>query len=300
MEKYVYIHGVVAEGLPWRKPVSDYKALRNGLSSVLERSAAAPLPRLSDSVTVHWGLDTSAAEETRTLAQAQKNIAARIAAVDVPADWFGFSPLKFLPLRAPVRKLLQAGWADIVYYVGKEGKPRVRSLVWNNILDQVGTDEEVDLTIISHSAGTLIAIDLLYWVFGPGRRSRMGRSGMPSREQFEAAKQNWRIRRLVTLGSPIAPLLVRSAEVADILAGSDTARLDATRLGLGLTTHSGHDPVWLNVWDKDDILSFPVAPFYEGARVIDLYPDHGDSLGYSHLTYWKAHKVHRALAQHWA
>ena len=299
MEQYVYIHGVVAEQERPVKHTKQYEAIRNGIDRELRKRDGDPLPAIGDSVTVEWGWDTPDAGETRTLAIAQGVIADRVKTA-TPRDRTGFTSLVFAPAVQPVRDLIMFGWSDIVYYVGKRGKRRVRSLVWNQILEQIDTDQNVDLTIICHSAGTLIAHDFLYWVFSGDRDDpdEIVEQGIdPSK--VAAASRNWRVRRLVTFGSPISPLMVRSAHVTDKMAASPSARLDATKLGLGRSAHSGETPVWLNVWDRHDVLSYPVRPFYAGANIVDLYPDHSDSLRNSHKAYWTASSVHHDLAEHW-
>ncbi len=138
------------------------------------------------------------------------------------------------------------------------------------------------------------------WLFSKKRDdvADLDRAGL-NKQQVSEARKRWRIRRFVTFGSPISALMVRSAGVADIMASSRTAKLDASDLGLGRRSHSGKRPVWLNVWDRHDVLSYPVAPFYEGADVVDLYPDHSDSLLGSHEAYWGSVAVHRTLADNW-
>ncbi len=298
MEKYVYIHGVITEQDRTEKHTRQYEAIRNGIDRELRKRGGDPLPEIDTSVTVEWGWDTPDAGETRKLAVAQSVIANRVKTA-TPRDRTGFTSLLFAPAIQPVRKLIMFGWSDIVYYVGKRGKKLVRSLVWNQILDQIDTDQDVDLTIICHSAGTLIAHDFLYWVFSGDRDdNEIVEQGIDP-AKVAAAALNWRVRRLVTFGSPISPLMVRSAHVTDTMAASPSARLDATTLGLGRLAHNGETPVWLNVWDRHDVLSYPVRPFYEGANIIDLYPDHSDSLRNSHEAYWTASSVHHDLAEHW-
>ncbi len=298
MERYVYIHGVVTDKSRRSKHTGQYAALRNGVSQELRRRGRPELPRLSQSVTVEWGWGTRQAGNTASLARAQRNLADRVEAA-TPRDRTGFTSAVFAPAIGPVRDLLMLGWSDILYYVGKGGKQRVRALVWNEILNKVGTSEKVDLTIISHSGGTLIAHDLLYWIFSGDRDDEMDAPGMPDPAAFAAAKRNWRVRRMVTFGSPLAALMVRSAGVADIMARSRTAKLDGRKLGLSRRAHSRERPVWLNVWDRHDVLSFPVEPFYKNVDAVDLYPDHSDSLLGSHDAYWSASSVHKVLAQNW-
>ena len=168
MEQYVYIHGVVAEQDRPANHTRQYEALRNGIDRELRKLGGDPLPAIHASVTVEWGWDTPDAGETGKLAVAQSVIANRVKTA-TPRDRTGFTSLLYAPAVQPVRKLIMFGWSDIVYYVGKRGKKLVRSLVWNQILDQIDTDQDVDLTIICHSAGTLIAHDFLYWVFSGDR-----------------------------------------------------------------------------------------------------------------------------------
>ena len=298
MEQYVYIHGVVAERDRLTNHTKQYEAIRNGINQELSTRGGGSLPEIADSVKVEWGWDTPKAGDTATLATAQKAIADRIEAA-TPRDRTGFTSLLFAPAIQPVRRIIMLGWSDILYYVGKDGKKRVRSLVWNQILDEIDTNQDVDLTIICHSAGTLIAHDFLYWVFSSDRNHpAMVEQGIDP-AKVTAAAANWRIRRLVTFGSPISPLMVRSAHVADKMAKTPPELLDATTLGLGQLAHSGEIPIWLNVWDRHDVLSYPVAPFYNGANIIDLYPDPSDSLISSHEAYWSAARVHRELAENW-
>ena len=76
----------------------------------------------------------------------------------------------------------------------------------------------------------------------------------------------------------------------------DSRRRD---LGLNRLTHAGGDPRWLNVWDRHDVLSYPVRPFCHGGEIVDIYPDHSDSLLGSHEAYWTSPAVHRRLAEEW-
>ncbi len=298
-EHVVYIHGVVAERSRTRSHTEQYRQMRDGISAELVRNGGAELPSIDDSVTVEWGWNTPDAGRTATLTVAQNNIQGRLE-MATPRDRTGFRDLLLSRAVRPVRDLLTLGWADIAYYIGREGSRRVRDVVWNEILRSVGTDHDVDLTIVSHSAGTLIAHDLLYWLYSGERDgiADLDRAGL-DQGRVERARERWRIRRFVTFGSPISALMVRSAGVADIMASSETAKLDASDLGLGRPSHSGKPPVWLNVWDRHDVLSYPVAPFYEGADVVDLYPDHSDSLLASHEAYWRSTVVHRILAENW-
>ena len=214
------------------------------------------------------------------------------------SDRTSFSALLLAPAIEPVRGLIQHTWADIVHYVSEKGKARIRNVVWGRMLELIDPHEPTDLTVIGHSAGSLIAVDLLFWLFSHQRDdpAELRAMGLDP-DEVEAAHTNWRVRRLVTFGSPIAALLIRSTAVTDILA--DDGTLDAADLGLATRCHDGRMPLWLNVWDRHDVLAYPVEPFYTGAEIHDLYPDHSDSLLGSHEAYWHADRVHRIVAEAW-
>ncbi len=121
-----------------------------------------------------------------------------------------------------------------------------------------------------------------------------------SAEDWSLAEANWRLRRLVTMGSPLGPLLVRMPGFVQRLAHQPAPWLDPTDIGLGVQAHSGALPLWLNVWDRHDIVSYPVSGIYGGGdRIRDLYPDISDWPPKAHTRYWKSRKVHRALARFW-
>lgn len=248
---------------------------------------------------MEWGWDTETAGSTATLETAQRSIHDRIDEA-TPRDRTSISSLLFAPAIDPVRMLLTLGWSDLIYYVGEKGKLRTREVAWGEIFRRIGVDWSTDLTIIAHSAGSVIALDFLFWLFSGKRDAAMlALDELPDEVSLTKARENWRIRRFVTFGSPIAPLLVRSAEVVDILAGPGRPALSVEPLGMTRLGHDGREPLWLNVWDRHDVLSYPVEPFYTGGKVVDLYPDPSDSLLGAHDAYFEARAVHAMLAEHW-
>jgi hypothetical protein len=282
---FVYIHGVVGRSAgPHRK---EYRATQRGLAA-----AGVAVPSVDDSVQVEWGWPTPAARKTGELAIAQERLAMAIAQSPGGDHLTGF-------LVDPLRELIQYAWADLVYYATPEGEYHARHDVWSQILDLAPTDEVVDLTIISHSLGTLIAHDFLFHLFS-GKRRAQRRAVCGTEELWDIAEANWRLRRLVTLGSPFGPLTIRRAGFVEMLTSQSGPWLDPADIGLDRAAHSGAAPIWLNVWDRHDISSFPVAGIYDaGDRVRDLYPDHSDWPPRAPGRYWKSRKVHKALAEFW-
>jgi hypothetical protein len=294
VETVVYIHGVVGERRRTQSHRTQYQAMHLGLEEY-----GATLPSFSEAIQVEWGWDTTHAGATRSLGKAQRVIYDRVKAA-APRDRTGLGSLIFAPAVDPVRDLLTLGWSDIIYYVGSAGKERTRNVVWGEVFRHIGADWQTDITLITHSAGTLIAHDFLFWLFSGERDEELQKLDiMPGTDDVAMARQNWRIRRFITLGSPLAPTLVRSGELVDTLAARGSQKISMAPLGLAQRTHSGSDPVWLNVWDRHDVLSYPVAPFYTDGKVMDLYPDHSDSLLGAHDAYFESRSVQRLLAEHW-
>ena len=104
-----------------------------------------------------------------------------------------------------------------------------------------------------------------------------------------------RLRRLYTFGSPITPLILRSNTLLKIFA--EEKCLDPREIGI-LQDDELKNPRWINFWDKDDIISFPVRPLYGNPTSIkDAYPDVSDRLSKAHTAYWGNKKLARQIAE---
>jgi len=282
---FIYIHGIVGRSAgPHRK---DYRAIQKGLAR-----AGIDIASVDESVQVEWGWPTPKAPKTGELAVAQERLAAALTQSPRGDRLTGF-------LVNPLRELIQYGWSDIVYYATPEGEYHARHDTWSQILERVPLDREVDLNIISHSLGSLLAHDFLFHLFS-GRRRTQRRAICGSEDTWTAAEVNWRLRRLVTLGSPLGPLAIRAPGMVDRLSIESGPWLDPQDIGLDRPAFSDAMPIWLNVWDRHDVVSFPVSGLYDaGDRVRDLYPDFSNWPPRAHGRYWKSRKVHRALAEFW-
>jgi hypothetical protein len=284
MEAVVYVHGIV--GREYGSHRADYSAFRNGLTK-----QGVALPELTDSVLVEWGWPAPAAQETGLLAQAQQELGSLVEAARQRDTWTR-------PLMRPLRELVFYGWADIAYYLDNGGKEHARNVVWTSILRSYPTDASIDLTFIGHSAGSLLLHDFLFFLFSGSRdhvRDKFARNC-----DWEGAARNWRVRRVVSLGSPLTPLLVRSSHLVRQIAAGPGPWLEARDIGFDRAAYDGSLPIWLNVWDRHDILSYPVEGVYDApGRIRDLFPDHSDRPDKAHNRYWSSSKVHKALAEHW-
>ena len=173
----------------------------------------------------------------------------------------------------------------------------------------------ISLTLIGHSAGSVVAFDFLFYLFftNPGNRhryidpARPGATGAMNelkKLRSLAQRDRLRIRRLITFGSPITPLACRSDSVLQLLA--DNRQLDPAQYGLdrnppGFDRLTG--PRWINLWDKDDAIAWPVEPLMKSTGrappVEDIYVDVSDSTLSAHEAYWRSSRVHKVIAEHW-
>jgi hypothetical protein len=283
----VYIHGLVPRD-PF--PHTDgYRAFHEGIRA---RGVALPEFDGPDVIETEFWWPAGGGLESAGLSTAQAAIGALMPTGRHRTD------LLTAGLMRGVRELLQYTWSDAFFYAAPEGKRRTRTDLWTQILDAVPFDTDVDLTFVAHSGGTLVAVDFLFYLFSGERTDE--RTEFADRERWERAQAHWRIDRLVTMGSPLAPLVVRSVDLVDRFAADPEFRLDPASIGFDDQAHRGRAPRWLNVWDVHDIISFPVAGLYgDDTRIRDLYPDVGDWPGSVHGRYWSDTGVHRVLATHW-
>jgi hypothetical protein len=330
-ETIIYFHGV-SNDRDGRSHEPEYRALHQGIR---RHNPAFPETFLG----IEWGWNSTGearptGHELLTAAQAQLGRRA-IDAVEHARD-FTLNPARLIT--SQLRPLLMFGFADVFYYVSNAGKNDVRRAVARQIMDHLnpGADARISLTLLGHSAGAVVAFDLLFHLFydPPVRRDRppAGASTADASDQsgahtfirpedtarpVDAAATiaalrrlrdlaragRLRIRRLITFGSPISLLAYRSNALLAILARGD--RVDAALHGLtrspdGFGAPLGN-PRWINLWDKDDLIAWPAEPMMSDAGTVvrDEYIDVADGLGRTHDAYWTSARVHQRIAEQW-
>jgi hypothetical protein len=117
------------------------------------------------------------------------------------------------------------------------------------------------------------------------------------------------VRRLFTFGSPISMTAYRADSLLSILArdagGDRSNRIDGAHYGLTRNDPAFgpalQGPRWVNLWDKDDPIAWPVEPLLRqgGREVVDVYLDVSDSVAKVHGEYWRSGKFQRELAARW-
>lgn len=229
--------------------------------------------------------DSSEAHALLSSAQAELGTRA-LRAVDEQDD-FLINPARLVV--QGIRRLMIHGFSDMFYYVSQDGKRSVREAVSRQILshasirEAVAADDRISITLVGHSAGSVIALDLLYYLFHrvEDRANReageydflAGSNGEMAHLRSElselqdmARRGQLRIRSLITFGSPITAVAMRSNSVVRIFHGK--GRLHPVDYGL-LAEPEGFDaalsgrPRWLNIWDADDTFAWPVTPLFD-------------------------------------
>ena len=295
----VFIHGITTARQPGSHE-KQYGELRHIIDQALMKHGKRPFAEASIEVEWGWGLYEYREDEFnmhRYLATAQRLLGEQVSGASRGRRDITLSPTR--KAHQIVREILIRGFSDIFYYVSNDGETSIREDIFNELCYKINErDKEhkaVSLTIFAHSAGTIIAHDLLYHLF----REKEGEDvEMMSIVRRLVKQGRVRIRRFYTMGSPLIPLAFRADSLlAKIMKGE---KLHPETLGLrqkdGLS-----NPRWVNFWDQDDIISYPLAFLYETVDsepvVEDRYIDIGDIFPGVHEKYWNSRKLADYVAQ---
>ena len=318
IEVPIFIHGVnlgtdrvIGEG-------SFYSELKHGL----DRAAGESLfDWPGQAIEINWGWNTGEPQQSldRHLADVEHmvcNLAEEDCNNHSDPTWNPLRPLAYMQ----IRRAFLTGFADMFYCVSGEGEAIVRDTVFGTICrrllailaDPENRDAGVSLTFFTHSAGSVIAHDLLYHLFGPRSRRRtvdMSRGVTELRTLslgIGRTRVRVRVRKFFTLGSPLTPLVYRAGDALGRLAvrrvdesipHEDKARIfEPSDIGLNRSyEQSLRSPRWINFYDKDDVIAFPVEMFYKKldgeAMVVDHYVKLGSWFPDVHNNYWSSPQV---------
>lgn len=296
-EVIIYIHGITPSPDP-KLHKENFNSFENLLCSALEkRGKNYPAQR----VEVEWGFELpSISTKDKILAEVERYLYQQ---VDEIADkhWdFTINPTRFI--YNAIRKNFLLGFSDMFYYVSEDGKAEVRQNVFNTLLDNLPDlkdDEVFNFTIVSHSAGSVIMHDVLYILFGGSSDSYLKeRTEIDKLEKVQRYAQNGQlfIKCFITLGSPITPMIVRSGKLLEMIHNDEKLALDSIGIRKG---PGGENSKWLNFWDKDDVISYPVEFLYQNPSGLleDHYVDISDSFPDVHNAYWSSKKIAEIVAE---
>lgn len=186
-------------------------------------------------------------------------------------EYRGTIPPKFDKQIGFGRYFLTVFLGDVVAYSSTQGERILRNHVYRQ-LDRILSKGTKSVSILAHSLGSIIAYDYLF-----DKRLQTGRRGQ--------GRGRPHVKHFFTTGSPIALFLLRKTNVK-----INIAALVKDPIGLHRTTGS-----WLNFWNHQDVLAYPLERFFPGI-VTDHLVDTGSLIFNSHLGYWHNRQVAEAVA----
>lgn len=320
---------------------NEYMALRSGISQRIKDDAKQASWDQAVHCFTEWGWEYQESDAanlgaSHRLADAQHELGQRVLRAIKDAYW-----IKFIPL--PIRKLTLYGMSDIFYYVSHDGRASIRARICHQIASQLRDilDEpsiNISLTLLGHSAGSVIALDLVSYLFtddelfmeelieqarnlekskADAEKQRRSEGGLYRKidaviddsldfveglMKLKSAKNDGRLtlKSLVTMGSPVSMMALRSdRRIKDLAYGGSRVSLES--LGLKSSSDEREDDCWINIWNKSDPISFPVKPMMEESNLVKDFCVRVLSLNPIkwHTGYWSSKKVQRLLARKW-
>lgn len=296
LEVPIFIHGIS----PDKFPTSGEAEYRQLLKLVKEKLTKYPDKKLSgEPIFVTWGVPTKLASGSTNqyLAQVERAIQEKV------KEKMGSAYSNPFGLTGYVRDLLFFGISDLFYYISADGEKDLRKHIFNHISKAIQTmdkenDDYISLTIFGHSAGSVIAHDLLYHMFSSKEHTSEEGS---LEDEMDALRKiikggRLRIRRLYTFGSPISLLILRATALVDKFrkGGLLIPHEIGLMMGDNLST-----PRWVNFWSRHDLASYPVDFLY--ANENELIEDHEISSSISpksaHTGYWTSDEMAEYVAK---
>jgi hypothetical protein len=315
----VFIHGITPAPEP-----SQQSSLYTEFLTRMQRAFTASQQKVPDNIiNLYWGFNPHPNTESsgdHLLAPVERRLFQMIQEEQDRTAGIELNP--FALIYRQIRKLFILGFADMFYYVSTQGKAQVQVRIFDSFLSQLPElkdNERYSFTIISHSAGTVIMQDLLYTIFGRNatdplpqsyaREHAKRPSAEPAPYSLEqlrdlAADARIRIKCFVTLGSPIAPMIVRHQDVVEHIHNSGKAEIGKLSLhDIGIRPSVVHaDSKWLNFWDIDDVVSYPSEFLYDNKRkmLMDFrVRNAGLFTQDAHNHYWFSDDVARLISVHY-
>lgn len=160
-------------------------------------------------------------------------------------------------------KIINLGVSDMIYYCGVEGEKAIRSYVYKEILQAVGSDkysshDEIRLHLTGHSLGITLAHDFLYGLFGKNPDFCLTNADSEACQLFEKWRGNKRLvlGSLSAMASQLPILVMRRQKLVDLFFSG--GELDPQEIGI-----LGGKTRWKIFYDADDILGFKTKGLYK-------------------------------------
>jgi len=311
LEIPVFIHGLTEE----REPDSHYKSFLTLLNNVNKYLRQEKKPPFSEPpITVEWGFDLSPSKD-KYLARVEALVADRVSDAIKKASDFTVNPMR--NVASIIREKFLFALPDAFFYISDEGEKIIRRNIFNKLADETlsraggnnNPNKKISLTIFGHSMGSIIAHDFLFHLFrekeirGWENKVKILRRDLV---QTQAARDGsvgesrLRVRRLFTFGSPISLSIFRTQKLIDII--NSNQKIGVKELGFQPDQELGF-PRWVNYWDKDDVISYPLAFLYETfgeTKVVeDKNVDVSDLVSSAHGKYFESEEMAKDMASVW-
>jgi hypothetical protein len=289
MEIPVLIHGITPELDPHGN-TQEYDLLIRKINAALVRHGKRPFS--SRRIYVEWGWQSGqSTQKDRYLAELEQKVLS-----GVQRELSGVNDFTLNPIRLaykPLRELFILGVPDLFYYLSADGEKALRRHVFDFVAKKIreltrNPKTRLSLTFFGHSAGSVVAHDLLFHLFGQKDPEKKEEPAIvqdlnPVRGLIKDGRL--RIRRLYTFGSPLTILSLRSDTLVDKM--RNDVLLQPRDLGLRAADDLSN-PRWVNFWDQDDVISGPLAFLYanEDQVVEDRYVNVGSLFPTAHTSYW--------------
>ena len=292
LEVPIFIHGVSPEEKP-RSHKDEYGALLKAINYGLKEHGK---PALKNPIYIEWGRKyPGSTGMDQYLALVERKLNTRVKESMGPGNYASI-PIVY----KATRELLFFAVSDLMYYVSSDGEKALRRHIFRKLAASImelanqGVNR-ISLNFFTHSAGTLIAHDFLYHLFGK-KYARGEMAGNEVKYIMKYARKKslidtsatlLRIRRFYTFGSPIALLSIRNNSLINKLRTRKIQLLDTENIGLR-AADGLENPRWVNFWDKDDLIAAPVAFLYKNTTNVieDITVNAGALLPKAHTDYW--------------
>jgi hypothetical protein len=303
IEMAVFIHGITPGRDPEKggHPSVLYDLLFANIQKELEQQGKK---KLDGALKVIWNWMPQSDKTSyidQSLASAERIIGDKIAEREHgirAVNWLHFFLWKVIYRLG--RDIMLYGLGDAIYYVSKDGESTVREHVFKYLCGEIiarlkadgGKSTKISLTVVGHSAGSLIAHDFLYHLFSDRApkpsdvaevhqlRKMMG----GNQENPDEIQSRLRVRRLYTFGSPIAPWFIRANSLLTKVSNNEPLKI--TDLGLDPQPELAN-PRWVNFWALTDVASFPLSFLYDDQDAVsDEYVNVGLWFPGTHTAYW--------------
>lgn len=178
---------------------------------------------------------------------------------------------------------------DVIAYID-EADNQIRATAWQGLRQYlVNVDGSVKpFHLVGHSLGSVIAYDFVYSMMERGTLYDFANKPTWSQEETDQWRQAF--QNLYTMGSPLGLFMMRKK----VLWEHDFASLKNP------VDNSTIDRRWLNIWDKDDLIAYPLENLFgrvAGRTVEDVEVDTGLIMPWAHTEYWSDEETADAIVR---